>query len=259
MLFVLIVITFYVIVAFGLWRQCRKAGHVTTDAWLLIGTTSIFWLEAPWDWTLFVRFNLDAYPLIFPKDWPILGMADGLPAEAPFVYGLWFFLPAWLAKTFLGPRGWSTTTIVLVTVAFGAVFEAVAEILIFINPERYAYTHVLPGLAWAEGTPHQYPLDVPIWVGSYVGACCLILLRSFRVGNGQTQLSGKTTLLARLGRLRALGGNDDRFGVNLAATLFLYNVFYFVSMIPALVIRYAHLRSVVGNPTPFGHGPWPWI
>lgn len=210
-------------------------------------------------WALFVRFNLDVYPLIMPKDWPIFGMADGVPATAPFIYGWWFFLPAWLAKTFLGPRGWSNTAIVLTTVAFGAVFEAVAENLIFINPGRYAYTHVISGLAWAEGTPHQYPLDVPIWVGAYIGACCLILLRSFRVGSGQTQLSSKTTLLARLGRLRAFGGTNDRFGVNLAGTLILFSVFYFVSMIPALVIRYAHLRSVVGNPTPFGHMPWPWV
>ena len=134
-----------------------------------------------------------------------------------------------------------------------------AEILIFIIPERYAYTHVLPGLAWAEGTPHQYPLDVPIWVGVYVGACCLILLHALRVSTGQAQLSTKQTLLARLGRLRAFGGTDDRLGVNLAGTLILYNVFYFVSMIPAIVIRYAHLRSVVGNPTPFGHMPWPWV
>ena len=254
-----IVLTVWSIVAFLLWRQCRRDGHITIETWMFLGTMSIFWIESPWNWILHVRYNHDAFLWMFPSDWPILNMADGLPVNAPFVYGLWFTVSAWVAKVAMASKGWSKTAIVAAAVIFGAVFECVAEILIFILPERYAYTHVIPGMGWSEGTAHQYPMDVPIWLAISVAGCVLTLLRAKDVADGVVQLPKGDSLKARVSRLRAFGGNEDSFSANLIATLVIYNVTYMLTMIPALLTRLADMRSVVGAATPFGHLPWPGL
>lgn len=252
-----IVMIVWFIVSFLLYRSCKQAGHVTTETWMFIGAMSVFWIESPWNWILHVRYNHDAFLLMFPSSWPVLNMADGLPVNAPFVYGLWFTVSAWFAKVAFASRGWSKTTVVIAAVMFGAVFECVAEILIFILPERYAYTHVIPGMAWSEGTPHQYPMDVPIWLALSVAGCVLTLLRAKDVAEGRVLLSTDDSTKAKISRLRAFGGNEDGFAANLVAAIVIYNATYILTMIPALLTRYAELRSVVGAAAPFGHVPWP--
>jgi hypothetical protein len=289
------VLVVWLITTTGLVIGARRAGRVTTELWVFIGTISIFWIEPLWDWVLLVRYNRDAF-LMMPTHWPVMGMAGGLPWNAPLVYGLWFTSPAVAAKKFLAPRGWPTWVTVGTVTVFGMIFECVAELLCFIEPHRYAYTHVLPHLAYAEGQPNQYPLDVPLWVGLYVAACCLIVLRGYHteqaagaiasepvdqvvtVGAGNRnvpdssaapdaaaarqphlQAQQQDDFLSSIQGMRALGGSRDGWLANLATSIVVFNVVYLATMLPALITRLLGWREIVGNATPFGHAPWPGL
>lgn len=79
----------------------------------------------------------------------------------------------------------------------------------------------------------------------------------FHIAKGAAQMGD--LLKARVSRLRAFGGTDDRFSANLVTTIVIYNVTYLITTLPALAIRIAELRSVVGDAAPFGHFPWPGL
>lgn len=251
-----IIVTAFVLCVVWLWHQCKKAGHLTTVTWVFIATTSFFWMEAPWDWVLYVRWNPEMF-LFMPVDLPAVNVAGGLPWAMLFIYGIWFTLPPYLVAVWGVRRNWSLPNIFVGSMIFGGVFECIGEYFVFIKNNLHAYSRVIPNLALAEGTPHQYALDVPFLIGPFMAFFSILLARSLR-GPVGTESVNRGSLFVKLFALRSFGGTDDRFIPNLIWSVVISHVIFFVPMIPALMIRYAHWRTVVGEATPFGHLPWPW-
>jgi hypothetical protein len=240
-----IVIAVWIASITWLWRQYREAGHLTTTAWVFIGATSIWWLEAPWDWLLFVRYNPELYSLM-PGDIPLLGMANGLPWVTALVYGPWFTIPPFFLALWMTRRGYSIPAITLAAVVLGAIDEAVLEIILFIQFEVYAYTHVMPGTAVFEATAKQYPLDVPLWMAPTMALAAASIARGIR---GEACSAG-------LMNLRCFGGQRDSVLANLIWVTVFNHVIYIFMMIPAWLIRYEEWRTVIGLAAPFGHPLW---
>jgi hypothetical protein len=227
----IIVIAVLIASILWLWRQYQEAGHLTTTAWVFIGATSIWWLEAPWDWLLFVRYNPDLYSLM-PVDIPILGMANGLPWVTALVYGPWFTIPPFFLAWWMAKRGYSIPQITLAAVVMGAVDEAVLEIILFIQFEVYAYSYVIPGTGVFEGTANQYPLDVPLWMAPTMALAAVSIARGIK---GQIGSDG-------LMNLRCFGGQRDSVWANLIWVTVFNHAIYIFMMIPALLIRYEQWR-----------------
>lgn len=252
----IIVVVVWLVCIYWLWKQCRREGRLTTTAWTCIGATSVWWMEAPWDWILYVRYNPEIYALM-PADLPVLGMAGGLPWVTILTYSVWFTIPPYFAAKWAVKRDWELKSIFFGALIFGMVDEAVLEITLLISNNVYAYTQVIPGLAISAGTQYQYPLDVPLWMAPMMAFYALTIAISMRTESGLNSAPlGKGTFLEGLWALRSFGGERDGFVVNLFWNVLIAHIIYAVPLLIALYIRYAGLRTMVGDPTPFGHLPW---
>jgi hypothetical protein len=263
-MFDIIIASAWILCVLIFFYQHRSVGRMTTLIWVFIGATSICWMEPIWDWLLYLRINPEAQ-ILLPSNIPLLGMADGLPWIVPLVYPLWFSIPTYLMAKVFVRRGWGFGGIFVVSLIFGVIIPAVLEYFIFIKYDIYAYTHVLPHFAYASGSYHQYPLDVSIWMSPVMGAYTVIIARSLiqssrsetAKGMDVKQEAGKKYFLDRIMKLRAFGGSEDNLALNLFGIVAFSNVLYALMMIPSVIIRFEKWRNIVGNPTPFGHPPWP--
>ena len=265
--------------AVWLYRGDRAAGHVRTVTWMFIGATSMSWLEAVWDWTLYYRFN-PAQDWLMPAWVPVLGMAGGWPYVMPCIYGPWFVLCPYIFAKKLVERDISTRTIVGLAVVVGAFSELVLE-LPFLFIGNYSYTRSVPGFALFIGTQQQYPLLVAVYMAPVMASFTIIMVRglktsnlpvppaktlagvgaagsSARVSAVGTAPSRSTTFWSRLGNLRAFGGHDDRIAANLVASTASCQFFFALAMLPALVVRFAGWATQVGLANPFGVPPYPF-
>jgi hypothetical protein len=233
--------------AVWLYRGDRAAGHVRTVTWMFIGATSMSWLEAVWDWTLYYRFNPEQDWLV-PAWVPVLGMAGGWPYLMPCIYGPWFVLCTYFFAKKMVERGLSTRKIVSAAVVLGACSELILEIpFLFIG--NYSYTRSVPGFALFAGTQQQYPLLVAVYMAPVMAFFTIIMVRGLKAaplsaapaktlasigaGSSAAQVvaaddapSKPTTFRSRLGDLRAFGGLDDRFGANLIASIASCQIFF---------------------------------
>ncbi len=275
----LVFIAVFLASALWLYRGDRAAGHVRTVTWMFIGATSMSWLEAVWDWTLYYRFN-PKQDWLMPAWIPLLGMAGGWPYVMPCIYGPWFVLCTYYFAKTLVERGLGTRRIVGVAVAAGAACELVLE-LPFLFIGNYSYTRSVPGFALFPGTQQQYPLLVAVYMAPVMAFFTLMMVRGLRgtspptepvkalagvgagipqpqpVPGGQTP-SRPRTLRSRLGNLRAFGGTDDRIAANLVAATASCQILFALTMIPALVVRFAGWATQVGLANPFGVPAYPF-
>src|SRR5437879_2257166 len=75
--------------------------RVQPGLWLSIAALSIFWMEAPYDWSMYAQFN-PAFAK-FPH-WGPLGITyGGLPLMATIGYVMYFGVPTVIALSF-APR-----------------------------------------------------------------------------------------------------------------------------------------------------------
>jgi hypothetical protein len=265
--------------AVWLYRGDRAVGHVRTVTWMFIGATSMSWLEAVWDWTLYYRFN-PKQDWLMPASIPVLGMAGGWPFVMPCIYGPWFVLCTYFFATKMVARGLSTRKIVGVAVVVGAISELVLE-LPFLFIGNYSYTRSVPGLALFTGTQQQYPLLVAVYMAPVMAFFTIMMVRGLKAANLPTQpvkalagvgaaapepqvslggqaLSGPANFWSRLSNLRAFGGSDGRIGVNLVASIASCQILFALTMIPALIVRFAGWATQVGLANPFGVPAYPF-
>lgn len=265
--------------AVWLYRGDQAVGHVRTVTWMFIGATSMSWLEAVWDWTLYYRFN-PAQDWLMPSWVPVLGMAGGLPYVMPCIYGPWFVLCTYFFAKKLVERDISTRTIVGLAVVVGAFSELVLE-LPFLYIGNYSYTRSVPGFALFTGTQQQYPLLVAVYMAPVMAFFTIIMVRGLKrsklpvapaktlagVGAAGSSVtvaavdpapSQPTTLWSRLGNLRAFGGHDDRITANLVISMASCQFLFALAMLPALVVRFAGWATQVGLANPFGVSPYPF-
>jgi hypothetical protein len=262
-----------------LYRGDRMAGHVRTVTWMFVGATSMSWLEAVWDWTLYYRFN-PKQDWLMPAWIPVLGMAGGWPYVMPCIYGPWFVLCTYFFAKKMVELGLSTPKIVGVAVAAGAVSELVLE-LPFLFIGNYSYTRSVPGFALFTGTQQQYPLLVAVYMAPVMAFFTIMMVRGLRAayppgepvkalagvaaGAPQTLASAAgeapaqpARVRSRLGGLRAFGGDDDRIGANLVASTLSCQILFALTMIPALIVRFAGWATQVGLTDPFGVPAYPF-
>lgn len=265
--------------AVWLYRGDRAAGHVQTVTWMFIGATSMSWLEAIWDWTLYYRFN-PKQDWLMPSWVPILGMAGGLPYVMPCIYGPWFVLCTYFFAKKLVERNVSTRKIVGLAVVVGGFSELVLE-LPFLFIGNYSYTRSVPGFAVFTGTQQQYPLLVAVYMAPVMAFFTIMMVRGLRTSDVPAaparELAGvgagsaaplpapagdasrqPASLWSRLGNLRAFGGHDDRIGANLVASLASCQVGFALVMLPALAVRFAGWATQVGLADPFGVPAYPF-
>ena len=265
--------------AVWLYRGDRAAGHVRTVTWMFIGATSMSWLEAVWDWTLYYRFN-PKQDWLMPAWIPVLGMAGGWPYVMPCIYGPWFVLCTYFFAKKMVERNLSTRKIVGLAVLVGAFSELVFE-LPFLFIGNYSYTRSVPGFALFTGTQQQYPLLVAVYMAPVMAFFTIMMVRGLRaskvstgpaktlagVGVGTSiprpsprgdALRQPTDIWSRLGNLRAFGGHDDRVAPNLAASVVSCQILFGLVMIPALVVRFAGWAIQVGLANPFGVPAYPF-
>ena len=262
-----------------LYRGDRAAGHARTVTWMFIGATSMSWLEAVWDWTLYYRFN-PKQDWLMPAWVPVLGMAGGLPYVMPCIYGPWFVLCTYFFAKAMVQRDVSTRNIVGLAVVAGASSELVLE-LPFLFIGNYSYTRSVPGFALFTGTQQQYPLLVAVFMAPVMAFFTIMMVRGLRaadvaatqvqtlagvgVGASAPRVTPTGTaplqpanLLSRLGNLRAFGGHDDRIAVNLIASIVSCQILFALVMIPALIVRFAGWATQVGLADPFGVPAYPF-
>jgi len=265
--------------AVWLYRGDRIAGHVRTVTWMFIGATSMSWLEAVWDWTLYYRFNPKQDWLV-PAWVPVLGMAGGWPYVMPCIYGPWFVLCTYFVAKKMVERDIGTRKIVGVAVVVGALSELVLE-LPFLFIGNYSYTRSVPSFALFAGTQQQYPLMVAVYMAPVMALFTIMMVRGLRasnlpaapaktlagVGAGTSAprvfpagdaLSPPTTFWSRLGNLRAFGGHDDRIAANLIASTASCQIVFALVMLPALIVRFAGWATQVGLADPFGVPAYPF-
>jgi uncharacterized protein DUF5135 len=265
--------------AIWLYRGDRAAGHARTVTWMFIGATSMSWLEAVWDWTLYYRFNPEQ-DWLMPAWIPVLGMAGGWPYVMPCIYGPWFVLCTYFFAKKMVDRNISTGKIVGVAVVVGAFSELVLE-LPFLFIGNYSYTRSVPGFALFTGTQQQYPLLVAIYMAPVMAFFTIMMVRGLKMshlpvapanalagvgaGGSSVPVSAdgtagfqSTTFWSRLGNLRAFGGQDDRVLVNLVASTSSCQILFALTMLPALAVRFAGWAIQVGSADPFGVPAYPF-
>jgi hypothetical protein len=234
-------------------RGDKAAGHWRTVTWMFIGATSMSWMEAVWDWVLYYRIN-PAVLWLMPSSLPVLGMAGGLSYVIVAVYGPWFVLCTYFFAKKLVDYNLSTSAIVICALVAGALAELVLEIP-FLFTNTYSYTRSIPGADLFRGTQQQYPLEVPLLMAPVMAFFTFMMVRGLR---GANPASKPASALGRLGALRAFGGADDRPLPNLVAAVASSNLFFFLVMIPALLIRFAGWRTEIGSAAPFGFPAYPF-
>jgi hypothetical protein len=265
--------------AVWLYRGDRAAGYVRTVTWMFIGATSMSWLEAVWDWTLYYRFN-PKQDWLMPAWVPVLGMAGGWPYVMPCIYGPWFVLCTYFFAKKLVERGVRARNIVGLAVVGGAASELVLE-LPFLFIGNYSYTRSVPGFALFTGTQQQYPLLVAVYMAPVMAFFTIMMVRGLRspgvatapaktlagVGVGPavprptpaaTAPLPPTNFWSRLGDLRAFGGPNDRIAANLIASIASCQILFGLVMIPALIVRLAGWSTQVGLLDPFGVPAYPF-
>lgn len=269
----------FLISALWLYRGDRAVGHVRTVTWMFIGATSMSWLEAVWDWTLYYRFN-PKQDWLMPSWVPVLGMAGGLPYVMPCIYGPWFVLCTYFYAKKMVERGVSTPMIVTIAVVGGALSELILE-LPFLFIGNYSYTRSVPGFALFAGTQQQYPLLVALYMAPVMALFTIVMVRGLKTSELATApaktlagvgarsaipqtipasraTSRPATAWSRLSNLRAFGGHDDRTAANLIASTISCQVVFALAMIPALIVRFAGWATQVGLANPFGVPAYPF-
>lgn len=176
-------------VALGVWLSYRR-GRLHPLLLLCISAISYSWIEAPYDWAVYAQFPPELPRM--PSWWPLnMTWGGGLPSAVPPGYVAYFVLPA-VIGAFLGRRinaafHWRLPITLLVTgflvgffwaFVFNAGFGARLGV--------FYYGYVIEGLAFWEGTKHQYPWYDSIAMGVQMMVFSYIL--------GRTDAEGRTLI-----------------------------------------------------------------
>jgi hypothetical protein len=192
-------------------RRSRREGHLTWDAFLMIGGLSVCWLDTAINYFRpVVMYN--AYMLNWGS-WnahiPGWASVSAHPTPEPLVfviglYGWWFVL---FSAVFCGvarrlERRWPQIGVIglmLAGIVTLSLLDAVLE-LIFVFSDLYAYAVVVPAWTLWAGSIHQFPLYGPLILGVL---CTLVaMLRYTARKQGYSFVERGTEQLAASGRVR---------------------------------------------------------
>jgi hypothetical protein len=156
---------------------------------LCISAISFSWIEAPYDWAMYAQFA-PALPRM-PSWWPLNMTWGGLPSSVPLGYIEYFVLPAVIGVALernLNKRFHWRRPIALLTIGLvvGYVWALLFNGVFGVRSGVFYYGRVIPGLAIAQGTKHQYPLYDALAMGVQMMVFTYLL--------GRTDIKGRTVL-----------------------------------------------------------------
>jgi hypothetical protein len=203
-----------------------------------ISTLSISWIEAPYDWAMYVQFHpaLDR----MPSWWPLnMTWGGGLPQVAPLGYISYFVFPAfisvalarWLSMKFQ----WSAPiTLLSVGLVVGSLWAFFNNSIIGSQLGLFRYGRVIEGLALRPGTIQQYPLydclamGVQMMVVTYmlgrVDASGLILISAWAESKTKSRLQSSM--------------------LSIVAVIIIGHVIYLAGFAPHLATKLLYLQTV---------------
>lgn len=206
---------------------------------LCLGTLSIFWMEAPFDWAMYAQFHPD-----LPRGprWGPLGLTwGGLPALTAPGYVMYIVTPCLLAVAVarrLSARfGWNgVRTLLAAGLAMGFLWDLPLEIL-GIRLGLWRFGRAAPGLVLFPETKYQFPLYVSLAMGLlFMGGTYLLGRVDDR---GDTVVEG----WAR----RRTSSPRGRMALAVAGSILLVHVFFVASFVPHLITKQAKLNTVVSH------------
>lgn len=150
----------FTFLAIGVWLSYRR-GRLHPLLLVCISAMSFSWIEAPYDWAVYAQFPPELPRM--PSWWPLnMTWGGGLPSAVPPGYIAYFVLPA-VIGAYLGRKintafHWRMPITLLVTGFFVGFFWALTFNAGFgAHLGVFYYGYVIKGLAFWEGTKHQYP------------------------------------------------------------------------------------------------------
>ena len=208
---------------------------------LSLSAVSIVWLEAPYDWAIYVQFHPD---FARAPAWGPLGAAwQGLPAMMPAGYVMYYIFmaaaAARIADVLVRRRGWRRPQALLVT---GLLIGFVVQVL-FDAFATYAglwrFGRAVPGLVMYPGSFHQFPL--------YDGLAIAITIMVFTYLLGSSNHGPIERLTSRRAR-----SDPRKMLLSLAAYVVVAHAVYLSVLTPQLITKVTGLdtTSVVGDVFP---------
>ena len=220
------------------WRSVRDR-RVHPGLWLTLACLSIFWLESPYDWSMYAEFR----PGIarFPASGPLGATYRGLPWLAAPGYVLYFGVPTVLAiaLTPLAVRRFQLTRPIglLVTgLAIGTTWDALWEIVgTRVGLWRFARTN--PGLVLWSGTRYQVPVYCFLAMGTTIMVCTYLTGRV--LDDGRTVIG---SLAARFTAARTTTALATGLGFVVAI-----HATYLLTMAPHTITKVAGWQTTTSN------------
>lgn len=229
-----------IVVALGFFgvflRQSRRARRIVAGMWIWIGSFSLFWMEAPWDWSMYLVFNEHFWML--PRRGPFVTY-EGLPVVTPLGYAAWFTLLTAicvvLSRRVVARTGWNPIRTTLgVSLGAALVLHTVLEATT-VWFGIYQYGRTAPGLVLFPGRGYQYPLYVALTCAMEVMAASYLWTRRDDRGRILIEALGD-----RLGRSR----RSALAIAILAQMAWTHAFFYIFAYVPTLIAKRAGWQTV---------------
>lgn len=203
-----------------------------------IAALSISWIEAPYDWSMYVEFP-PGVPRM-PTWWPLnLTWGGGLPQVAIPGYMFYFVLPAlisvplsrWASSKFK----WTNPIALLTTgLVVGTLWAFCNNAFLGAQLGCYRYGRVIDGLALWPGTIHQYPFYDSLAMGVQMMVFTYLL--------GRRDSSGR--LLVQAWADSKAKGQPASSLLSIAAVIVVGHVVYLSVFAPHLITKVLHLQTV---------------
>lgn len=195
-----------------------------------VAAMSISWIEAPYDWAMYAQFPPELPRM--PSWWPLNMTWGGLPSSVPIGYIGYFVLPAVIGAA-LGRRaarrfGWRRPqTLLAAGFTVGFCWAFVFNAMLGARLGLFHYGYVIPGLAIAEGTTHQYPIYDSVAMG--------VQMMTFTYLLGRTDEQGRNVIDMLADRL-----SETRLQsalISIASVIVIGNVLYLAVFAPHLLAK----------------------
>ncbi len=211
-----------------------RVGRPTPLFLVCIAALSIFWVEAPYDWTMYVQFHPDLPRA--PKWGPLGATWGGLPAMVPAGYVMYFVLPAvvasWLALKIQGSGPRRPYLVLTVGLVIGVVWAA-ANNINAADFGLYRYGRVPPNTALFPGTVRQYPLYDALAMGMQMMVFTYLLA---------TRINGQDIVHYWLSSRTA--GKPVPAWKSIFVVVVAMHIMYLSLVIPHLIVNLAGLATV---------------
>lgn len=228
--------------AIGVWLSVRR-GRLHPLLLVCISAMSFSWIEAPYDWAVYAQFPPELPRM--PEWWPLnMTWGGGLPSAVPPGYIAYFVLPAIIGSTlgrYLAAHYQWRRPITLLIVGFMVGFCWAFFFNAFFGARLgvFYYGYVIEGLAFWEGTRHQYPWYDSIAMGVQMMVFTYLLGRTDEQGRTIIDIwaDAKASTYTTHRRLRSAL-------LSIAAVIVLGHIVYLSVFAPHLVTKMMGLVNV---------------